>query len=584
MEDLLNKLADLERRVADLEAKSSVHAVTHNESVPCSLLSVPPPLPENIAAAKLVDSADEILRSGVKAPPLQHKFEKMQLKKPEAGTVFGILGISFLVLAAVFLLKLTIESGWLTPKRQVLLASFFGLSCLGLPHLVRRLADNYGALLSGAGVTILHLSWFGAYKVHELIDSRTGLVLATAVGTLSILSNARMANAVFILSAVAGTYLSVPLLGFSGDDLKASGFILIWNLSFSLLSYLIKRRDVLLVSSYFAIFTVGVLSLDCLGKPERAWQCLGLQGIQFLIFAAATFAFSVFLRTPLLAQEASALGVLLLAYYGNLYYLLDILTPGGAPWIAAAFSVSVLALYQVAKKLLKREVPSTPVIITFAALSLAHSVFLGITPDAIKPLYALGVAGVLLSHQRNGGGGTNWRWARFVGLGVVAYGALLTFLMDATPGTLLAYNSLYGISTLIVLAFTLIPRASVATLALGFAHIEMLCALYRLSLKLPEGGSLFVSFAWGLYALLILFWAGARKDRSIGQSAVMILMAVCIKAAFYDITATSGMFQILSLLAAGIMLYSCGWIYNRMKQWATPHSPLEQKTDASGES
>lgn len=586
MQDLRNILADLERRVSDLEAKSAGQAFPRNENSSAAHLAAPPPLPRDVAQRKTTDAADETLRPITNTfPPVQQRFAGTQMEKPEAGTVFGILGISFLVLAAVFFLKLTIESGWLTPKRQVLLASFFGLACLGIPHSVRRLADHYGALLSGTGVTILHCCWFGAYKVHQLIDSSTGLLLATAVGTLSVLSNSRMANPVFILSAVAGTYLAVPLLGFRADDIKTlSGFILIWNISFSLLSYLVRRRDVLLVSSYFAVFTVGALSLDCVGNVERAWQCLGLQALQFLVFATATLAFSIILRAPLLAKEAIALGALLLAYYGNLYYLLDILAPVGAPWIAAAFSAAVLALYQMAKKMLQREIPSAPVIITFVALSLAHSVFLQITPDAMKPLLALGVAGGLLLHHRIGADLSNGKWARLVALGVVAYGGLMTFLMEAAPGTLIAYNSLYGVSTLVVLGFGLIPTASGAAVVLGFAHLEMLCALYRLSLKLPEGGSLFVSFAWGMYALSILLWARARRDRSIGQSAVMILMAVCIKAAFYDITATSGMFQILSLLSAGIMLYACGWIYNRMKKWTPIHSPEGQTSESPIES
>ncbi len=570
MENLQAILADLERRVRDLEARTQGGPSSNREGTPGTHADLPPPLPQQAPRSQAVS-----------APNPSGSPKKNSVTPPEAGTVFGILGVSFLVVAAVFFLKLTIESGWLTPKRQVLLASLFGFACLGLPHFIRRLGDNYGALLSGSGVTILHLCWFGAYKVHHLIDSRAGLLLATAVGTLSILSNVRIANAVFVLAAVAGTYLAVPLLGFRTDDLGAlSGFLLIWNLSYSLLSFLLKRRDVLLVSSYFAIFTIGILSLECVGSPQRAWQCLGIQGMQFLIFAAATLAFSIVHRSPLLAREAAPLGLLLLAYYGNLYVLLDILTPTGAPWIAAAFSVSVLGLYRMVRVILKREVPSAPAVLLFAVITLAHSVFFGITPDATKPLVALGLAGALLLANRQGAASANWKWPRLVCLAVIGYGALLTFLLDASVETLLAYNFLYGAGALVVLAFGLIPQATGAALVLGFAHLEMLCALYRISLKVPTGGSLFVSCAWGLYALSILLWARSKKDRSLGRSAVLILMAVSIKAAFYDITATDGIVQILSLLSAGAMLYACGWIYKRMSRWeAIPNETQNPEGD-----
>jgi uncharacterized membrane protein len=557
MENIQAILADLERRVRELEARTAEGLPPARENTLRAHEVSPPPLPAHPSGPQAEPAGDP--SGGPK---------KTSGAKPEAGTVFGILGVSFLVLAAVFFLKLTIESGWLTPGRQVLLASFFGVACLGLPHFIRQLADNYGALLSGSGVAILHLCWFGAYRVHHLMDSRTGLLLATAVGTLSVLTNLRFANAVFVGTAVAGTYLAVPLLGFRTDDLRAvSGFLLIWNLSYSLLSFLLKRRDVLLISSYFAIFTIGILSLECAENAEKAWQCLGIQGVQFLVFAAATLAFSVFHKSPLLAAEAAPAGLLLLAYYGNLYFLLDILTPAGAPWIAAAFSLSVLGLYQMVKSVLKREIPSAPVVLTFSALTLAHSVFFGMTPDAAKPLLALGIAGGLLLAKWRGTDSVHWKWPRRVCLALIAYAALLTFMLDAGVETLLAYNCLYGAGALAVLALGWIPQASGASLVLGFAHLEMLCALYRISLQVPSGGSLFVSCAWGLYALSILLWARSKKDRGLGRSAVLILVAVSLKAAFYDLAATSGMVRILSLLSAGTMLYACGWIYTRMNKW-----------------
>lgn len=556
MENLQNILADLQRRVGDLEARLAAQT---SESMRADLgraASVPPMLPDN--------SKMRVKESAV----IQNKASDEAANRAGGGAFFGIVGICFLVLAAAFFLKLTVESGWLTPTRQVVLVSFFAVACLGLPHLVQRLADNYGALLSGSGVTMLHLCWLGAYKVHDLIDSRTGLFLATAVGTLSILSNARMANAVFVLVAVAGTYLAVPTLGFSASDLASlSGFLLIWNLSYSILSFLLKRRDVLLVSSYFAIFSAGALSLDFAKSEEMAWQCLGLQAVQFVIFVVATISFTLFHWAPLLAKEASALCLLLLVYYGNLYYLLDIINPNAAPWISAGFSLLVLSIYRAAKGVLKREIPSGPAVMTFAALSLAHSVFLEIIPDTTKPLFALLLAGAMVLANRFGGGSTTLRFAQFVGLGVIAFGALLTFHLDVSLNKQIAYNGAYGLTALLILAFGLVQQSSGASMILGFAHLEMLCALYRLSLKFTSGGSLFVSISWGFYALVILLWAHSRKDRSIGKSAVLILSAVSLKAAFYDMTQTGSLIRILSLLAAGLLLYACGWIYNRMKKW-----------------
>jgi len=206
-------------------------------------------------------------------------------------------------------------------------------------------------------------------------------------------------------------------------------------------------------------------------------------------------------------------------------------------------------------------------VMAFTAISLAHSVFLEIIPDSTKPLFALLLAVAMVFSNRFGIGSPTWRFAQFVGFGVIAFGALLTFLLEVSLNKQIAYNGAYGVIALLILAFGFVQQTSGASMLLGFAHLEMLCALYRLSLKFTSGGALFVSVSWGVYAWVILLWAHSRKDRSIGQSAVLILSAVSLKAALYDMTQTGSLIRILSLLAAGLLLYACGWIYNRMKKW-----------------
>jgi len=82
-------------------------------------------------------------------------------------------------------------------------------------------------------------------------------------------------------------------------------------------------------------------------------------------------------------------------------------------------------------------------------------------------------------------------------------------------------------------------------------------------------GSLFVFPHLGLYALAVLAWAYHGRDRMVGQSAVLILAAVSLKAAFYDLLNTGNLARVLSLLAAGILLYACGWIFRQMQAWKT---------------
>lgn len=560
MVSLEDVLRDIERRLATLEARQSSN------------------------------SGAEPLRPEVKKPPQQPAppiaTNPVSVEKTEgvsgsgAGSFFGIIGIAFLVLAAVFFLKLTIDSGWLNPQRQVLLAAFFGLGCLLLPHLVRRLADDYGALLSGAGATILHVTWLGAFALHKIISAETALVMASLVGVLTILLNANIGNAVFVLVAVSGTYLAAPLTAPPAQDVfTLSSFFLIWNLSFSALALTLKRRDVLLVAAFFAVLTVALFSSSQNPlTPELARSFLILQAMQFVIFATAMFVYSTYRRAPLREAEGWLICLLLLIYYAEVYSLLQILMPGFAPWAGTALSLSVLLLYRVARNILRPgingELPSTAGITTFASLALAHSLYFNLSSDQLKPLFSL-VLGIVAAGFLRGTLEEYWRWPMRVMLLVIGYGAVLTFSPELSGGLQLAYHFSYGLCALVV--FFILSKAdkpenrkglSPGALLLGFAHIEMLMGLYRLSQSLSGmSGSLFVSVSWGMYALAVLAWAAWARDKVLGQSAVLILAAVSLKAAVYDVLATGNLVRVGSLFVAGVMLYLCGWVYRRMQAW-----------------
>jgi uncharacterized membrane protein len=490
-----------------------------------------------------------------------------------------VIGIGFLLLAAVFFLKLTIDSGWLTPERQVALAALLGLACLLLPHFVSRLADDYGALLSGTGAAVLHVTWLGAYELHHLLTPDQALVMATLVGVLSILLNARLGNAVFVVVAVAGTYLAAPLIGYHTADIAAlSSFFLIWNVSFSALGFLLRRRDVVLVAAWFAVVTVGVLSATSWPPaPGLARSFLELQGLQLAVFSVAMLLFSVWHERPLREDESWASCLLLLLFYADAYALFSTLAPELAPWMGVALSVAVLLLYRIAARTMQARLESTGALTTFAALVLLHSLYFKLTPDEGKPAFSLALAALLaLAYRRPLH--SFWRLPLRVAMLAVGYGAILTFSPDFSRGLTLAYHFSYGLVALLLAAAVFGAasgreargEATAGALLLGFGHVEMLCGLYQLSRNVAMSGSLFVSLTWGSYALLVLLYGYARRDRVVGQSAVLILAAVSLKAAFYDVLQTGSLARVLSLLASGALLYGCGWIFRQMRGWAEP--------------
>ena len=463
----------------------------------------------------------------------------------------------------------------------MLFRSFLGLSALLSPHLIRLLRDEYGALLSGAGVSILHITWLAAYGRYHLLEPQTALLLATCVGAFSLLLNARIGNSVFAIVAIAGTYLSGPFVGYETRELfTISSFFLLWNMSFAALALLLSRRDILLIASYFAVLTAGFYSLTFHPlETKEAWGLLTLQGLQFLIFSQAMLGFSLF-RRALTEEESWATALLLLLYYAHVYSLLSFLAPDFAPWIGIILSVIVLLLHQWAQKKLGQGLRSSGAIASFASLVLVHCLYFKITPDEGKPLFSLALillaASGMLSRPA-----PHWRVPFYISCLAIGYGAILTFVGSFSSNLSLAYHFGYGF-VILTLALglshsfakdTKMNDLTTTFLLLGFGHLEMLSGLYRLSLRVEMSGSIFVSLSWGVYALAILGYAWVKKNGAVGKSAVLILAAVSLKAAFYDVLHTGNLVRVLSLLASGLLLYSCGWIFRQMQSWNPPGLP-----------
>ena len=259
---------------------------------------------------------------------------KVNGDKPiDSSSMLALIGIAFVILAGIFFIKMSIDSGWLTPIRQILLAAGTGLGFFLVPHFFPKTEKEYGALLAGAGTTILHLTWLGAYFYHHILKANAALVCATMVGISSLLANFDKGNRAYVLVALAGTYLSAPIIAYNTGEISIlSIFLIIWNISFSAASLINKRRDVMFIASYYAVFTVLLLS----GKTqayEQQTELLNLQLIQFLIFSAAMVSYSIFHKCPLSPDESVAIFPLLLLFYLSTGRLISSIKPEFGPCV-----------------------------------------------------------------------------------------------------------------------------------------------------------------------------------------------------------------------------------------------------------
>lgn len=568
MTNLEDVLKDFDRRLSAIEAQ--LRQSSHPE------IRQTPPKPISNKPEQTTTSPEDFFERPVSSPFISGP-GKIQSPRPstfDSSSMLAFIGIFFVVLAGVFFIKITIDSGWLTPLRQILLAAGAGLSFFIIPQLFPKAEREYGAILAGAGTTILHLTWLGAYFYHHLLSTNAALVCATLVGVFSLATNFEKGNRLFVLVAMAGTYMSAPLVGYNTSELSVlSIFLIIWNITFSAAALINKRRDILFIASYYAVFTVLLLS-GKVSNRDMEMDLLVLQLIQFGIFSSLMVSYSIYHRSPLSREESVAVLPLLLLFYFSTGHLISSIKPDYAPWFGLTLGAVIMAIYFLAKTFLHGDLKSGPTLTTFATLTFVHSFYFQLLHESVKPLAGL-VIGIIIFvlWTKNSDLRKAYYWPFIILLSTFVYGALLALVSVPSIDGIYFYNWAYGALALVaVIGSGKLQKAKGETtqlpaLLLGFGHLQVMLGLYRFSEQISWSGALFVTLTWGIYAGLILAVAYWRRDKTLGNSALTILLAVSLKAFFYDLSNTNNLIRVACLLAEGLLLYFCGWIFKRMQKW-----------------
>ncbi|GEP55560.1 DUF2339 domain-containing protein [Reyranella soli] len=83
---------------------------------------------------------------------------------------FVWVGAVTLALAAVFLVRYSIEEGYLSPEVRVILAALFGFALIGVAERVRSRDDRVAQALAAAGVAALYGALFSAVALYDMIS------------------------------------------------------------------------------------------------------------------------------------------------------------------------------------------------------------------------------------------------------------------------------------------------------------------------------------------------------------------------------------------------------------------------------
>jgi len=486
-------------------------------------------------------------------------------RSPVAVTqILGWSGAAALVLAAVYFIRLAVDAGWLTPERQVGLASMCGIGMIWLGLVLRKANRDYASLLPAAGIVILFAAVFGAHLYYGFIAApmATGCVAAICIVTLWL--GRAFDNNLYVLFAVVGAYLTpflLPVWHANLFDLLI--YYSAWSLLFCGYAIWLGGRQSYLLAMYLAL--VG-FDLIWRAEAESQWMTTAIfQAVQFLIFVCAAAFYSIRRNTPMTKDETWAHAPGLLIFYAVEYFILGTYLPEWAPWIAIASAAALVLVYLFAKASMSASSEAGAMLVAaYAALVLFHAVYIDLIPFKYAPWFALGMLAALGAYGVLGGSVKRWMipFSVVIGLMVVASFLQLSIGYEITDVPAAALLGLLFAAALYMGYATISDEDSFAwirTPLLYAAHVAAMLTVSRV-----VDASLLVSVLWGMIAIGSLLAALMLRDKILGQSSLLIFALSGMKVLVYDLAGSPAPVRIGTLVVLGVSLYLGGWLYQKL--------------------
>jgi uncharacterized membrane protein len=559
MADLAQHLANLDKRVRRLE-QIVEQQLGKSRVVPSNTSTQSAATAESVAPAPAVPKGLQTA-GAVTRPSSAASGERSPVPVTQ---ILGWSGAAALVLAAVYFIRLAIDSGWLTPERQVGLAALSGVGLIWIGLALRKANRSYASLLPAAGIVILFATVFGAHIYYEFIGAllATGCVVAICIVTLWL--GRVFDNYLYVLFAVVGAYLTPFLLPvWHANLIDLLIYYSAWSVLFCGYAIWLGGRQSYLLAMYLAL--IG-FDLIWRAKAESQWMTTAIfQAIQFLIFVCAAAIYSIRRNAPMTDEQAWAHAPGLVIFYAVEYFILGTYLPEWAPWIALA-SVAVLVLvYWAARSFLDSPSDAGAMLVAaYAALVLFHAVYIDLVPFEWAPWFALGMLTALGVYAVSGGalGRSMIPFAAVIGLMVaLSFLQLITGykISDVPAATLLSLLFAAALYAGYAMISDEDPVGSIRIPLLYAAHVAAMVTVSR-----EVDASLLVSIFWGMIAIGSLLIALVLRDRILGQSSLLIFAISGMKVLLYDLAGSPTPVRIGTLVVLGITLYIGGWLYQKL--------------------
>ncbi len=235
------RLREAEAKIAQLFAEFAALKGTAGSEAPEAAPAEAPDVAALLASASSAGesaAAPEPAEVPMLEPPSEPAETAPAAPRPTFEQQFGVrlpvwLGGAALALAGFFLVKVSIERGWLSPSVRVVLGLAFGAWLLYAAGWMRRKDGTPNALriaqaLSGAGIAVLYASLFAATSLYELIPPLIGFAALAALTFAALVLSLRHGPPVALMAMVGG--FLTPAFVRTGDPSAPGLFLFLYFL------------------------------------------------------------------------------------------------------------------------------------------------------------------------------------------------------------------------------------------------------------------------------------------------------------------------------------------------------------------
>jgi uncharacterized membrane protein len=487
--------------------------------------------------------------------------------------ILGGIGVLCFVLAAAFMVKLAVASGWLNGERQVTLTGLLGAGLVVSGLVLRQRDMKYFGALVGAGLVVLHIAVYAGHLIHHLYDVWGAMLALSMLSAGTLVMWGLLKQETYLGMAVLGTYL-VPLLlsGLWSQAQEVNLYFLFWSLIYSVLGLLTARRLMIILSAYLAILVYSAMTVMgwLPSGPYQAW----MQAVQFLLFSAMVMLYSLVHHEEMSRRDAWFCLPVLLIFYSHEYSLMMLHAADWASFTALGFGAVIYGGFQLIRlRLDKHDLESGPMVGVFVTMVMVHAFYFTLLPDQYKPWVGIGVAlavpWVLPRVVKN-----PHYWPSLVAVivvGMVEYSRAAWMSSQLDLAGAMAYNLGFAAAIFagLILAVHHETPMIVQVPLLVLALIQALLGLSRMGTYLSAGqpsmANVLTDTLWAVLGLGLMAMGWVQHSKLLVMTALIALLAVSGKLLLIDVAMLHTWVRVVCLMVFGGILFGAGFWYRHIE-------------------